>query len=952
MAMPVTLQVKDLWIRRGRAVTLTNVSFVAQPRELTGIIGPNGAGKSTLISAICGERPFRGDVILKEGADGAEESLYAEGAAEYWLPRIGYVPVDDVLHADLTVRSALFYVGRLRMPNEPARQLRQRIEQLLKDFQIPPEAHYRVLRKLSSGQRKKVSICAELLTDPPILLLDEPTSNLDPNAEHELMSLLRKRAETVGQTIIIITHTLNTLDFCHRVVFMENGRIAECGIGSPSTVQSNLWHAVKSTGAVADEPNSFRQWVHIFNHFITDPESDRQRKLRAAEEQEWHNRHRPTDLPPPSSRIAARQHSVAQLWVLLRRYVRRQVASWGTTLLKLLLGLVGGFLLLVLRADSFVPSDRSNIDVTDVRNGVFYVSFIVMVLGLLSSFQEITSEWRIYQHERLKGLSIWAYIFSKWLPLIILGVLAPIEVVSVLVFFHHQPLYQSLTDEPGLNVQGVIATANPNWLQAIASHFPAKVAEIATLVNLEGLITLILACLAAISLGLMISALAWRSHNLGNAILGVFLIFQVLMSGLSINEAWRPVTNILEIFAVNHWTIRGYSINLSIYCWNWLNNFKDYYSVGMLVSVWLALVTYTAICLILCYIFLRIRDPWVPAWRTCQHILAARATSHTFLILGLVIGSIIMLRQSSREYDRLYTDLSANGYPPVVNLNHLGPVNAIERWLASLSISQCYRNNPETAMSTGGAAPDQPVLAPTEVLIETPTISSPSGIRDQPVPTLVDTETTAPTFTPLVETVTPGIVTPSALTVTDYPEGIITEATDLRYGPDLPAIRPLPQGASLLMLDRDPRRPWVRVLWLNSSDTQIIGWVPVSKTSFDIGQANDSVVVPPPCARPQAYMHNGKLTWTSQQAGDSVVLVDLFRDSPGARLTDVNVRILVNAQEVDSQRTDSRGRFLIFQRKSLISLKAGDTISIKVDGSTSGLRLFAVVFLVETGCSL
>ena len=951
--MSVTLHVKDLWIRRGSAITLVNVSFIARPKELTGIIGPNGAGKSTLVSAICGERPYRGDVILKVGEYGKEESLYAEGATEYWLPRIGYVPVDDVLHTDLTIRSALFYVGQLRLPNEPARELRKQIEHLLDDFAVPVDARNRVLRKLSSGQRKKVSICAELLTDPPVLLLDEPTSNLDPNAEYELMRLLRKRAEERGQTIIIITHTLNTLNFCHRTVFLENSQVARGGTGWPHTVQSNLWGDLKNTGIVSDEPDSFKRWVRIFDHFVSD--SARQQDLRAEKEKEWQSR--PLAPPtPPSSRIAARQSWGSQLWVLLRRYIRRQVASFGTTLLKLFIGLAGGFLLLVLRTDSFVPSDRSNIDVTDVRNGVFYVSFIVMVLGLLSSFQEITSEWRIYQHERLKGLSIWAYIFSKWLPLMMLGVLVPIEVVSVLVFFHHQPLYQTLTDQPGLMVQGVVASANPVWLQAFAAHLPSKVVEVSALINIEGLITLILACFAAISLGLMISALAWKSNNLGNAILGVFLIFQVLMSGLSINEAWRPVTNVLEIFAVNHWAIRGYSIDLSIYCWNWINNVKDYYSLGMLTSVWLALVTYTGICLSLCYFFLRIRDPWVPAWRTGNRMLTAHATSYSFLILCIAIGSIIMLRQSSREYDHLYTTLSVNGYPPAVDLERLRSASGPERWLASLSVSQCYRNYPETATDGESASLVQPVLVPTEAPTEVPTevltVPSSGGLQDPSTPTPRETASEVPTYTPTVDAVAALNETPTALVVPDYPEGVSTEAVELQYGPDLAVIEPIPQGAPLLMLDRDPHRPWVRVLWLNSGGTQIIGWIPVSKTSFIISQANDSVVVPPRCARPQVYMHNAQLSWKSQRASDAVVLVDLFRDSPGDRLTNANVRVLVNDQETDSQQVDSRGRFLIFQRKSLISLKASDIVSIRIDGGGPELRLFAVVFLVETGCSL
>ncbi|MBP1464462.1 ATP-binding cassette domain-containing protein [Candidatus Chloroploca sp. M-50] len=946
----VTLQVKNLWVRRSNKITLVDVSFKAKSCELTGIIGPNGAGKSTLISAICGERPFRGDVVLQEGDGNPEESLYAEGATEYWLPRIGYVPVDDVLHKNLSIRKALFYVGKLRRPDLRKRDLYEQIEKLLDEFKIPEDARTRILDTLSSGQRKKVNICAELLNNPPILLLDEPTSNLDPNAEDELMELLRKRANEQCQTIIVITHTLNTLRYCDRIIFLENGHIAKGGVGWPNLVQDNLWRQARDINpTIPDETDVFKRWVYIFNEFAS--RTDKQQDIVEAAQQEWSKR-APALTLPPSSRTPPRPRWWAQLRILFQRYIRIQYANGLATSLKLMLGLIGGFLLLVLHPNSFVPVDKGNIDLTNARNGVFYVSFIVMILGLLASFQEITSEWWIYQHERRKGLSIWAYIFSKWLPLMLLGILVPLQVVAVLVLFHKQPLYQMLEDKPGLTVQGVFPAANPGWLQTLTKDLPPIVAETATLFNFEGLITLMLACFASLALGLAISALAWKSNQFATALLGAIIIFQVLMSGLSVNEAWRQVTNFLEIFAVNHWAIRGYSIDLAIYCWNWRDNFKDYYSPGMLLGVWLALGVYMLVCLGLCYMLLRLRDPWTPARRTLKHLVSSRATLAAFLVVATLIGSILVLRQSSREYHNLYMSLAANGYVRAVDTQSFAGLRGPARGLAALSVAQCYDNHPDRLQAALprlsddlGVSPSAvvspttiPLLPTTEVPDATPTLENPGGMPFN--------ATSAPDAEP----------TPiPAPVLVDYPNGVAVVSTELRYGPDLSVLTPLPQQTPLLMLDRARERPWIRVLALPQAGTTTppyIGWVHVAETSFDLSQANENVAVPQPCARPETYLHKGQLSWTSTRASDAIILIDVFRDDVGQLVQGLTLRLLLNDQEIDAQSVNTRGRFLIYQRKTLFSVKPNDVLRLELDGSRSDIDIFAVIFLVETGCSL
>ena len=105
--------------------------------------------------------------------------------------QIGYVPQDDIVHRELTVDESLWYAGKLRLPHFTETQLRSKINQVLEELNI---AHIRsnLVSNISGGQRKRVSIAVEILTDPLILFLDEPTSPLDPQTIEDFLMILKK----------------------------------------------------------------------------------------------------------------------------------------------------------------------------------------------------------------------------------------------------------------------------------------------------------------------------------------------------------------------------------------------------------------------------------------------------------------------------------------------------------------------------------------------------------------------------------------------------------------------------------------------------------------------------------------------------------------------------------------------------------------------------------------
>jgi len=205
----------DLTVRAGQKTLLNGVSFALGASAFLAVLGPTGAGKSTLVKALTGSRPADDGHVLYNGRD-----LYQ--AYPELRHRIGYVPQDDILHPELTVRQALGYAARLRFPTDVSSEERTaRVDEVMAELGLTARADLQVI-KLSGGQRKRVSVAIELLTRPSLILLDEPTSGLDPGYEKSVMSLLRTLADS-GRTVITVTHSIQSLDLCDRVLFLAPG---------------------------------------------------------------------------------------------------------------------------------------------------------------------------------------------------------------------------------------------------------------------------------------------------------------------------------------------------------------------------------------------------------------------------------------------------------------------------------------------------------------------------------------------------------------------------------------------------------------------------------------------------------------------------------------------------------------------------------------------------------
>lgn len=206
-------------VGRGKMI-LNEVSLSVAPGEFISLVGGSGAGKSTLLRAMNGFSPATEGQMLIDG-----EPLYSN--LDAYRTIMGYVPQDDIIHKELTVRRAMWYAARLRLPDASKEEINTRIKDVLETVDMAAHAD-KLVHVLSGGQRKRVSIAVELLPQPDLLFLDEATSGLDPGLEKRMMYDLNRLADR-GKTIVLVTHATANIEQCDHVAFLTQGHLSYYG---------------------------------------------------------------------------------------------------------------------------------------------------------------------------------------------------------------------------------------------------------------------------------------------------------------------------------------------------------------------------------------------------------------------------------------------------------------------------------------------------------------------------------------------------------------------------------------------------------------------------------------------------------------------------------------------------------------------------------------------------
>lgn len=204
---------------------LKDVSMNVSKGEVIGLLGPNGAGKSTLMKIISGLAKLNGGQILLNG------NPISEGGATI-KKRIGVIPQENNLERELNVREALYCYSLLF----GVENFEERLEQIGKIIDLS-SVWDKTVRQLSGGYARRVMIARALLPDPDLLLLDEPSVGLDPDARSQLWALIRQVASE-GKGILITTHYMEeAAQLCDRIYFLNHGVVA--WQGTPKQLQDD-----------------------------------------------------------------------------------------------------------------------------------------------------------------------------------------------------------------------------------------------------------------------------------------------------------------------------------------------------------------------------------------------------------------------------------------------------------------------------------------------------------------------------------------------------------------------------------------------------------------------------------------------------------------------------------------------------------------------------------------
>jgi ABC-type multidrug transport system ATPase subunit len=370
--------------QRGAVTVLRDVDLSLVAGRLVALAGPSGAGKTTLLTVLAGlVEPTAGRVVHRR-----EDSSGRSGRG------LGYVPQDDIVPLDLTVDRVIGSAAALVLPDSPGER-RRRVDEVIAAMGLTHRRRI-VVRHLSGGERKRVSIAVELLTAPSLFVLDEPTSGLDPAASSALLDRLRGLASG-GSTVVLTTHSPVDIDRCDLVVFVATGG-SVAFVGSPD--EARLHFGVDDLDEVY--PMLAAPHDPVLPTSVSAPAG-------------------PVTPSPPAPVHGRPTTSFARQWWTLTRRSAAQLARSRLTLAILL----GSPLLVTLMMATLFPSgglDGTERSLTAVQES-YWICFASFFFGLTYGLLQVVTEMPIVRRDRLSGVRTTAYVAAK------VAVLVPVLLV-------------------------------------------------------------------------------------------------------------------------------------------------------------------------------------------------------------------------------------------------------------------------------------------------------------------------------------------------------------------------------------------------------------------------------------------------------------------------------------------------------------------------------------------
>jgi ABC-type multidrug transport system ATPase subunit len=431
---------------------LSDVSVSFPKGHFGAIIGPSGCGKSTLLKVITGIAP--GDEegsIFWNGRDVAEE--------DFSPTEIGYVPQFSIAHEDLTVWECVAYAMRLRVRMKNNNNLDEAVDRVLTEVGMGDfEDH--LVSVLSGGQRRRLALAIELVSKPAILLCDEVTSGLDPQAEDEIVHLLHGLSRTEGRVVLSVTHSLRHVELYDSVMVLYEGAVAYHG---PPQFLTHYFRADDPQDLYAQLGlRSGREWAHswkkhrmAFADKGVGKDPDKRISFDSAASPEERPSPEVAEHPAPPEPVKG-PGALSQFSTLLSRRVK--IFFRNRAQLALQLGLILGFPLLVaIFAWNGLPAVKSlsmglgldmvqqlveskdfliqSTKVGSLISGIVMFQVVLLTLmGANNSGREIASERLIFEKEKLAGLRPLSYVASKG---VFLGFLVLAQSLWMGLFVHY-----------------------------------------------------------------------------------------------------------------------------------------------------------------------------------------------------------------------------------------------------------------------------------------------------------------------------------------------------------------------------------------------------------------------------------------------------------------------------------------------------------------------------------
>lgn len=221
------IETHDLTRRFGTFTAVDHLALRVEENTVHGFLGPNGSGKTTAIRMMCG---------LLDPSEGSVQVLGMHVPEEAAAVRrhVGYMTQRFSMYEDMTVRQNLEFLGRVHGIGRKER--RTRIAEMLEEFRLD-EIEHRFAGPLSGGQKRRLALAGAVMTRPQLLILDEPTSEVDPNTRREMWESFFRIASK-GTSILVTTHLMDEAERCHNLTIMNHGR--KVADGSVETLKTGL----------------------------------------------------------------------------------------------------------------------------------------------------------------------------------------------------------------------------------------------------------------------------------------------------------------------------------------------------------------------------------------------------------------------------------------------------------------------------------------------------------------------------------------------------------------------------------------------------------------------------------------------------------------------------------------------------------------------------------------